>query len=138
VFVVIVGFLPFRDNKNFYECFIGFFGDTFSTIQPYFLMSILFLSCVMSFFAIKRPLFSFIVLVCTFIFFLIYIIPYSIEIVMFGFTSPWIGGSMSTYQISFKLIGAVSHIVEFDIAFLLYSIITLIIRVRKNKQIKSL
>jgi len=92
----------------------------------------------MSFFAIKRPLFSFIVLVCTFIFFLIYIIPYSIEIVMFGFTSPWIGGSMSTYQISFKLIGAVSHIVEFDIAFLLYSIITLIIRVRKNKQIKSL
>jgi len=53
---------------------------------------------------------------------------YSIEAMIVGFSSPWIGGSMSAYKIGFKLIGAISYIVYFDLAFLIYSVITLIIR----------
>ena len=57
VFVIIVAFLPFREKRNFYECFIGFFGNSLSIIEPYFVMMILFLSCLGTFLAIKRPLF---------------------------------------------------------------------------------
>ncbi len=128
VFVLIVGFLPFCEKRNFYECFIGFFGNNLSTIQPYFVMTILLLSCVGSFFSIKFPLASFFVPVCTLSFFVIATLPYSIEAMIIGFASPWIGGSMSTYGISFKLIVAASYIVYFDIAFFVYSIITLFIR----------
>ena len=46
VFVIIVAFLPFHEKRNFYECFIGFFGNSLSFIQPYFVMMILFLSRV--------------------------------------------------------------------------------------------
>ena len=128
VIVTLVGFLPFREEQNFYECFIGFFGKKLSAFQPYFVMVILFLSCVMSFFAIKRPIFSFFVLGCCLTFFVIAILPYSIEAMIVGFSSPWIGGSMSAYKIGFKLISAISYVVYFDLAFLIYSVITLIIR----------
>jgi len=126
VFVTHVGFLPFREEQNFYECFTGFFGETLSTIQPYLVMAILFLSCIMAFFAIKRPLFSSFIWVCSLAFFVIATLPYAIEAMIVGLASPWIGGSMATYKIGFELINAVSRILYFDIAFLIYSAITLI------------
>ena len=132
VFVMVVGFLPFREGQNFYECFIGFFGETLSAIQPYLVMAILFLSGVMAFFAIKQPLCSCAVLVCSLSFFVIAVFPYSIEGMIVGLASPWIGVNMATYKISFELIDAASYIVYFDIAFWIYSVITLIIRARKN------
>ncbi len=132
VFVTFVGSLPFREGQNFYECFIGFFGETLSTIQPYLVMAILFLSCVAAFFAIKWPLFSIFVWGGSLTFFVVATLPYSIEAMIVGFASPWIGGSMATYKIGFELMGAVSYIVYFDMAFLVYSVITLIIRSRKN------
>ncbi len=132
VFVVIVGFLPFCERRNFYDCFIGFFGKTLSTFQPYFVMAILFLSCVGAFFAIKRPLFSFLVVACSMSFFVIATLPYSIEAMIVGFASPWISGSMSTYGIGFDLIVAASYVFYFDIAFFIYSIITLFIRSKTN------
>ena len=43
-FVVVVGFLPFCEKRNFYDCFVGFFGKALSGIQPYFVLAVLFLS----------------------------------------------------------------------------------------------
>lgn len=128
VFVIIVAFLPFFEKRNFYECFTGFFGSNLSTVQPYFVMAVLFLSCVGAFLAIKRPLFSFLVVSCVMSFFVIATLPYSIEAMIIGFASPWIGGSMSNYGIGFDLIVSVSYIFYFDIAFLIYSVVTLFIR----------
>ena len=132
LFVVIVGFLPFCEKRNFYECFIGFFGNNLSTIQPYFVMTILFLSCVGAFLSIKRPLASFLVVACTISFFVIATLPYSIEAMIVGFASLWISGSMSTYGIGFDLIVGASYVFYFDIAFFVYSIITLFIRSKTN------
>ena len=132
VFVVIVGFLPFCENRNFYDCFIGFFGQALNNVQPYFVMAILFLSCVGAFLSIKRPLASFLVVACTISFFVIATLPYSIEAMIVGFASPWIGGSMSTYGIGFDLIVGASYVFYFDIAFFVYSIITLFIRSKTN------
>ena len=132
VFVVIVGFLPFCGNRNFYECFIGVFGSTLSTVQPYFVMAILFLSCFGAFLTIKRPLFSFLTVACVMAFFVIATLPYSIEAMIIGFASPWIGGGMSTYGIGFDLIVAVSYIFYLDIAFLIYSVVTLFLRFKRK------
>ena len=132
VFVVTVGFLPFCEKRNFYECFIGFFGQALNYFQPYFVTAILFISCMGAFFSIKRPLFSFLVVACTISFFVIATLPYSIEAMIVGFASPWIGGSMSTYGIGFDLIVDASYVFYFDIAFFVYSIITLFIRSKTN------
>ena len=132
VFVVIIAFLPYREKQNFYECFVGFFDERLSTIQPYIVMAILLLSCVMAFLVIKRPWLSMLILISSSSFFVIATLPYSIEAMIIGFASPWIGGSMATYGIGFKLIVAVSYIVYFDIAFFVYSVITLFIRAKRN------
>ena len=117
IFVSVVGFLPFREKQNFYDCFVGFFGNTLSIVQPYFVMAILLFSCVAAFFAIKRPSFSFFVLASSVAFFVIATLPYSIEAMIIGFASPWIGGSMATYKIGFDLICKISYTFYFDIAF---------------------
>ncbi len=132
MFVVVVGFLPFLENYNFYECFVGFFGKALSTLQPYFLMTVLLLTCIFAFLAIKKPSFSILMLASTLSFFVTAIMPYAIEAMVVGFASPWVSASMSTYNIRFKLIGVASYIVYFDMAFLVYSIITLIIRGIRN------
>ena len=53
------------------------------------------------------------------------------EAMIVGFASPWISGSMSTYGIGFDLIVGASYVLYFDIAFFVYSIITLFIRSKK-------
>ena len=132
VFVLIVGFLPFCEKRNFYEYFIGFFGNSLSIYQPHFMMVILLLSCAGALLVIKYPLVSFFVPVCSLCFFAIAIFPHSVEAMIVGLSSPWIGGTMSTYGIGFHLISAASYIVYFDIAFFIYSIITLFIRAKTN------
>lgn len=131
IFVTVIGFLPFMEQQNFYDCFVGFFGNTLSAAQPYFVMVILFLSCVAAFLAINRPSFSFFVLACSLSFFVIATLPYSIEAMIVGFSSPWIGGSMSTFRIGFDLICKISYTIYFDMAFFIYSMFTLFIRIKK-------
>lgn len=130
VFVLFVSFLPFHENKNFYECFTGYFGENLSIYQPYFIMAILFLSCVTALLAIKYPPISFLTAVCTLSFFVIIILPYSFEAAFVGLVSPWISAEMSTYGIGFELMGAASYIIYFDIAFFFYSIITIFIMLK--------
>ena len=132
VFVLIVGFLPFHENKNFYESFTGYFGENLSIYQPYFIMAIMFISCVPALLSIKYPPISFFTGVCTLFFFVIVVLPYTFEAAFVGLASPWIGAEMSTYGIGFELMGAASYIIYFDMAFFIYSIITLFIRAKAN------
>lgn len=134
-FVLMVGFLPYYEKCNFYDCFIGFFGDRLSSLQPYLVMMPLLLSCVGGFCAIRRPLFSFVIVLCSTSFFVIATLPYSVEAMVVGFMSPWVHGNMSTYGVGFDLIVAASYVVYFDIAFAVYSVITLFIKqvVASNK-----
>ena len=132
VFVLIVGFLPFHENKNFYECFTGYFGENLSIYQPYFIMAIMFISCVPALLAIKYPPISFFTGVFMLFFFAIVVLPYTFEAAFVGLASPWIGAEMSTYGIGFELMGAVSYIIYFDMAFFIYSIITILIRAKTN------
>lgn len=132
IFVVIVSFLPFRKSSNFYEAFTSFFGKTLGTLQPYLVLSLLILSCVGTFLAIKRPAFS-IWLCFSFAFFLIMVLPYSIEAMVFALSSPWIDGPSidsltSSYGIGYTLMGYASHVGYLDLAFILYSFVTLFVR----------
>lgn len=129
VFVTVVGFLPFREGQNFYECIASFFGIGF---MPYLLMGILVLCCVFAFLAIKNPLFSFLVLACSLAFFVNMIFPYSFEASLMSFASPWISGITSSYKIGFKMLIAVSYIVYYDVAFCVYSVFALLIRAKKR------
>ncbi len=137
VFVAVAGIFPFRENQNFYECFVGFFGDFLGVLQPYFILSILLSSCVIAFFAIKRPILSIFTSVCSFAFFLIIILPYCIEAMVVGFSSPWIGGEMASYKIAFDLMANASCIIYFDFAFIVYAGITLVLRIKKGKPLRS-
>lgn len=137
VFVVLIGFLPFKENENFYEVFNGFFGERFAAIQPYFILAILLVSSILSYFTIKHPWLSLGVLICSFYSFLIVVIPIAVEIALVSFTSPWLGTSMSTYGIGFSLMNAASCIVNVDIVFLIYAMVTLVVRAkRKYKETK--
>lgn len=125
-FVVIVAFLPFQKEHNFYEVFDGFFGDRLSAIQPYAVMTVLLLSCVGAFLAIKKPLYSFMIAACSASFFVIAALPCALEAMMVGFMSPWLDVSMPVYGIGYQLISAASYICCLDVVFVIYTIVTLI------------
>lgn len=131
-FVIAVGFLPFRESLNYYECFIGFFGKTLSAIQPYIIMGILFLTCISAFFTIWQPSLSLLVLILTVTFFVIILLPYSIDEMVIGFASAWIGGNMPMYGKGFELMCAASYIIYFDIIFFICSVVELIFKRKKS------
>ncbi len=131
VFVAVVGFLPFRNDETFYELLVGFFGDTLSVIHPYLLMAILLLSCVMAYFAIKRPWVSLLILASTFLFFGIVFFPIAVEGAMLGFASTWLAPTMPAYHNGLNLVNGASHIIYFDIAFVFYSLATSLLRSKK-------
>ncbi len=142
VFILLASFLPFCGDYNFYEYFKGFFGLKLSDIQPYFIILILLLSCVCSFFVIKRPQLSVLVAILSFSFFIIVMFPYIFEAFIIGFSSPWIGGDesdMSPYKIGFELMGYASYTINLDLTFILYSFITLLVRgiKKENKNEKE-
>jgi len=132
VFVVVVGFLPYQENKNFYEIFSGYFGNVFSSFHPILMLAILLISCVFSYFTINRPHLSFWAGILSFVFFLLEVLPYSFEIAFVSLLSRVGEIGISTYQIGFKLISGAAYIIYFDIAFFVYSIITLFIRSKTN------
>jgi len=134
VFIVIVSFLPFVENQNFYEVFTGFFDLKLSVIQPYFVLLLLLIAPIFAFFAIKIPALSVIVAMLTFSFFFIVSLPYSIEAAIVEFSSPWIGGNMSTYQNGFYFMTYASNVVYFDFAFVVYSFVILLIRNKKHNK----
>lgn len=126
--IVIVGFLPFRAEKNFYQVFDGFFGSTLSVVQPYCILMILLVACVCAFWAIKKPALSVVVLPLLFSFFSIVVFPYTLE----ASAEALLGGSVDTYQIGFDVMNAIaSYEISFAIAFTVYAFVTLIVRRKK-------
>lgn len=121
VFVAVICCLPFKGDRNFYECFAGYFGEWLSAAHPYFLLAILALSCVAAFFAIKRPAFSVAVLTFSLMFFVMAVMPYAIEVMVVGLMQKWVGGEMSEYQSGFKLLGGASYVVYADAAYIIFS-----------------
>ncbi len=128
VFVAVVGFLPYQENKNFYQIFSGYFGDIFSPSHPILMLAILLIACVFSYFTINRPHLTFWVGLLTFVFFLLETLPYSFEIAFVSLFSRVGEIGISTYQIGFKLISGAAYIVYFDIAFFVYVLFTLFVR----------
>ena len=134
VFVLIVGFLPYRTSQNFYECIVGFYGTTgLAAFSPYILMLILLLACLFAFLAVNhRPILLFWAAALSLTFFVGALLPYLFEAAFVGFVSPWINGSMSEYGIGFKLLSGASYIIYFDIAVLAYLIIGLVVKIIKG------
>lgn len=131
VFVAVVGFFPFREKETFHQYLVGQLGDTLSAVHPFLLMAILLLSCVMAYFAIKRPWVSLLILACTFIFFGIVFFPIVTEEVMLGFASTWLDPTIPAYHIGLKLVSGASQIIYFDIAFVFYALATSLLRSKK-------
>lgn len=128
IFILYSSFLPFREGKNFYQVFIGFFSPKFGTIQPYFVLSLWIIVCALSFCTIRHPAFSVGVLLFSFSFFIIVVLPYSIESAIVDFCSPWIGLTISTYQSGYYCMSYASYVIYLDFAFMIYSFITLFIQ----------
>lgn len=127
VFVAVICCLPFKGDRNFYECFAGYFGEVLSAAHPYFLLAILALSCVAAFFAIKRPSFSVAVLIFSLMFFVMAVMPYCIEAMVVGLMHQWVGGEMSEYQSGFKLLVGASYVVYADAVYILFCFVTAIL-----------
>ena len=119
LFVVGIGFLPFYENQNFYECFNGFFSEKLAWIQPYLMLAVLGLSCLAAYFAIKRPLHSIFVLLYAGAFFIVGSLP----CVFAALASPWFGAGTVDFEIGFKLFEIAVRVVYFDIAFFVYALI---------------
>lgn len=128
IFLLFCSFLPFHEGKNFYQAFTGFFSPKFGTIQPYLILALRIIVCVFSFFTIRHPAFSVGVVLFSFSFFFILILPYSIESAIVGFSSPWIGSTMSSYQIGYYCMSYASYVIYLDFFFMLYAFMTFFIR----------
>ncbi len=132
IFVVIVSFCPFREGQNFYQLFNGYFFSLAGKLQPFLILSLILFSCLFSFLTIKKPLFSIAIFFTTIVFFTIVSAPYISDSLIFGLSSPWVGGDFPNYQIGFHLINYSSYIGYLDFLFIIYSFIVFFVRKRKT------
>ena len=124
--IVICTLLPFHAGRNYYACFNGFFGNFLAEMHPYFILFLPLAACVLSFFAVKKPLISFASLVLNLLFFLIISFSYVIEATFVAFSSPWIGSRMSEYNVGYRCFSHLSNMICIDIAFFLYAVVMII------------
>ena len=124
IFILCCSFWPFREGENFYQVFNGFFNSGFGAIEPVFILFLLFAAGVFSFLAIRRPAFSLATAAFSFIFFVMAVFPYSVEAVVAGLTSPWLGSAMADYQQGFHLIGNAGYVLYWELAFVPYTLIS--------------
>lgn len=129
VFVIAVGFLPFKENENFYE----YFGNnSVDSYKSYFIIALLFLSCVAAFITIKHPLCSFFVLALSFLAFFIIVFPYCVDEMVLALLHHEEAVTMPMYKIGYRLIEKASYVSYFEIAFLIYSIVAFFIRLNEK------
>ena len=129
VFVIAVGFLPFKENENFYE----YFGNnSVDSYKSYFIIALLFLSCLAAFITIKHPLCSFIVLPLSFFAFFIIVFPYCLDAMIIGLVQHGGEIDMSMYKTGYRLMEIASYVSYFEIAFLIYSIVVFFIRLNEK------
>lgn len=128
VFLLVCSFPPFHEGRSFYQEFSGYFGSFFSMSHPILLLALPLAAAVFAFFSIKQPLFSLGIVVFSMAFFILIVMPYTIEAMIIGISSPWIGSTMSTYQNGCWFMFRASYILYFEWAFALYALGTTVAR----------
>lgn len=120
---LICSFFPFNENKNFYQTFNGFFGNTFAAAQSYLIMLLLLLVCVLAFLAIKRTWLTFCASVIHFCFGFIIVFPYDFETSL----TNYLGGATPTYHLASKIMmGCANYLFVFNFVILLFLLIVFI------------
>lgn len=127
-FIVAVGFLPFCEGETIYQSY-----GAWQTVL--FILLPLLLAGVAAFFAIKKPLLSIVAAVLTFASFIMLFLPVATEAMVVGLMSMY-NMPMSVYQTGYTLMSYASYEFYIDIIFVIYSIVTVIIRA-VSKRIKK-
>ncbi len=120
---LICSFFPFNENRNFYQTFNGFFGNTFAVAHPYFIMLLLLVVCVLAFLAIKRTWLVFCASVIHFCFGFILVFPYAFETSL----TNYLGGATPIYHLASKIMmGCTNYLFVFNFVILILLIIIFI------------
>ncbi len=120
---LICSFFPFNENKNFYQSFSGFFSDALAAAQPYFIMLLLAVVCMLAFLAIKRTWLTFCASVIHFCFGFIIVFPYSFETSL----TNCLGGATPAYHLASKIMmGCANYLFVFNFVILLFLLIVFI------------
>ncbi len=133
ILVIIATFLPFNEDENFYASFNGFFGNVLGGVHPFIILAFIIAATVISFFAIKKNHLWIATGILTFIFFLIAMLPYSLEVAFVSMFSA-IGGDVgiSDYGIGFKIMSYASNAIYFDAFMIASSILCSIMAGMRN------
>ena len=132
VFILFCSFLPFREEKNFYQVFHSFFHSPLGAAEPVLFLIFPYIAALFAFLSIRWPAFSLGTLVFSAAFFLIVEFPRAIESAIDNFASPWIGSHMSAYHIGYDLMSYASHVLLLERVFVVYSLAVLAQRPRKG------
>ena len=122
VTALVASFLPYRNGVMFFDGDAGFY----MVLVPFFISGIL------SFFAIKFPLVSIPVPILSLLGSVFALGSYLGELIFAGLSNPWIGTEMSSYGIGFKLLSSLSWILIIQVPFVLYAIVTFVVRLVDN------
>ncbi len=135
VFVAAVGFLPFHENKNYYEAFSGFFGDVLPKAHPILILMLLFFSCICAFLTIKKPHLSMLTAILTFSFFLLVFLLAAFEAAFVSLFSRFGEINMSTYHIGFNLMSHAADVTTYlDPVFIIYAFVTTVIQDKRKQR----
>lgn len=129
--VLIASILPFRGDENFYQVFHNYKG------QALVMLGLLFISCLMSYVAIKMPLFSILVVPFSYAFFVMMMAPYLLEGAKSYIEN--MGGlnanqSLDTFfGAGFDLMNFVSRVTILETPFMVYAIVVSVLK-RRDKR----
>lgn len=129
VFVVAVGFLPLLGQRNYYQFFTGFLGSFFRVGHPYLILLLFLTACAVAFWTIKRPELSLVVAILSVSFFMLVLIPCSVELALFALFTD---AKDPSYGIGLDLFIAAAHSIFLDFAFVVYAFVTLFVRYRRK------
>ena len=122
-FLMIVSFLPFYDDCNFYQ-----FGGLYLLIPL--------AATVLAWLAVKWPLWFLLSLALTGLFFFVLIFCYTVDVMIVGFSSPWVDSAMGDWQQGFTVMTAAVNILYWDAAFGVYAAVTAVVRMANRKREK--
>ena len=130
ILIFVVSFLPFCEGFNFYQ----FFGSYLWI--PFVLLAILLLAVWSSYRAIKRPLFSILVVLLVFAFFIAVLISVFTPALLVMTIEELLGGDASfplAFNVGFEVMVVALRIIYLEIAFVIYGIIVAVLK-RRDKR----
>lgn len=134
VLVLIASFFPFQGDKNFYKVFRYFPG------MPFLMLGFLLMACLMAYLTIKRPWFSILVTLFSYVFFSMMVIPYAIESLLLYVDNPMpSNGTLLdlAFGAGFDLMNWVSRVTVIEVPFMVYAIVVAILKKREKRAAKK-